>query len=357
MEMKRYIKVFCILLATMLLFEMQCYAGIDFEVEKVVWDSKAVYDIKEGVIYSQGYALDWSKLDDIPTIEAMPEPNVTWLYNEYGGVEGYVTKIDGIYYYAGRTGDRGMPLPVIPLGNTVPEDLSVFTKDYRPDLFPYNAKNRKTVFELRDFNESLGSLRYAYGNIAKWVFDRDKMDNTRIFVDGIYSIETNLDFGVHGEPLRMKRDDMAIMFWEDEDTFYIRNYNILLKTPKQPLYDALNELEKVPKIKYNDTFLAFEVPPVIENDYTLVPIRFLFEQMGAEVTWNQDTQTATVSQDNTTITFLIDDTEASVNGQAVRMKVPARLINGKTMVPVRFLSEELGYTVDWDGENRIITIK
>lgn len=39
------------------------------------------------------------------------------------------------------------------------------------------------------------------------------------------------------------------------------------------------------------------------------------------------------------------------------MEVPARLINGKTMVPVRFLSEELGYTVDWDGDNRIITIK
>ena len=79
--------------------------------------------------------------------------------------------------------------------------------------------------------------------------------------------------------------------------------------------------------------------------------------MGAEVDWNDETQTATVTQNNTAIAFAINEADADINGQTVTMDVPAQLINGKTMVPVRFLSENLGYTVEWDDENRIITIE
>ena len=127
---------------------------------------------------------------------------------------------------------------------------------------------------------------------------------------------------------------------------------------------SLNELNKeldamadAPYVMYNDEILGFRQPPVIENDRTLIPIRFLFEQMGATVDWNGETQTATITQDNTAVAFSINDTEADVNGQTVSMDVPAKLINDKTMVPLRFLSEELGYTVNWDGERRIITIE
>lgn len=128
-------------------------------------------------------------------------------------------------------------------------------------------------------------------------------------------------------------------------------------TPKKEVYDALEKLQEAPYIIYNNTLLKFEQSPVIENDRTLIPIRFLFEQMGATVDWDGETQTATISQNNTTVAFSINNTEADVNGQTVSMDVPARLINDKTMVPLRFLSEELGYTVDWDGEKRIITIE
>ena len=194
--------------------------------------------------------------------------------------------------------------------------------------------------------------------IAKWVLCWDDVSKkTYIFADGINSMKTNLNFCVNAAPTLMKKDDFEILFWEDDTKFYIKNYNILLSTDKETFYAAMEELEDTPKVKYQDTYLAFEQPPVIENGRTLIPIRFLFEQMGATVDWNADTQTATISQDNTAVSFAIDDTEADVNGQTVSMDVPAQLINGKTIVPVRFLSEELGYTVDWDGENRIITIE
>ncbi|MCC8135948.1 MAG: copper amine oxidase N-terminal domain-containing protein [Ruminococcus sp.] len=123
------------------------------------------------------------------------------------------------------------------------------------------------------------------------------------------------------------------------------------------IMEYMSDISVAPYVVYNNKILAFEEPPVIENGTTLIPIRFLFEQMGAEVDWDSDTQTASISDDDTVISFSIDNTTAKVNGKSAEMTVSAQLINDKTMVPVRFLSEELGYTVTWDGDNRIITIE
>lgn len=107
----------------------------------------------------------------------------------------------------------------------------------------------------------------------------------------------------------------------------------------------------------NNKILGFSTPPIIENGRTLVPMRFLFEQMGADVEWDQETQTATATMNNTAVAFSINDTSAEVNGTAATMDVPARLINDKTMVPLRFLSEEMGYTVTWDEATRTAVIE
>lgn len=104
-------------------------------------------------------------------------------------------------------------------------------------------------------------------------------------------------------------------------------------------------------------FLHLRRPPVTEADRTLVPMRFLFEQMGADVDWDGTTQTAIVKKQNEIITFSIDNTAATVNNIQKTMDVPARLINDKTLVPLRFLSEELGFDVQWDENTRTVTIK
>ena len=119
-------------------------------------------------------------------------------------------------------------------------------------------------------------------------------------------------------------------------------------------------------VQLNDKLLGFDQPPVTENDRTLVPMRFLFDQMGATVTWDDATQTATATVPTTTeeeiqtfglaeeksVAFSVDNTTATVNGSAATMDVPARLINDKTMVPLRFLSENLGFNVQWDEATR-----
>ena len=99
-----------------------------------------------------------------------------------------------------------------------------------------------------------------------------------------------------------------------------------------------------------------EVDPVTENDRTLVPLRAIFEAMGAEVSWDDASQTAKVAADGITIQVVIDDVVMKKNGEDVILDVPARLINDRTMVPVRAISEGIGADVDWNEEEQKVLI-
>lgn len=131
---------------------------------------------------------------------------------------------------------------------------------------------------------------------------------------------------------------------------------VRLTIPKQIVYNELEQQKGAPYIMLRNTILGFEQPPVMEAERTLVPMRFLFEQMDKDVEWNQETQTATVKADNTIVAFSINNDTATINNEEKIMDVPARLINGNTMIPVRFLSENLGYAVEWDAEHGIVKI-
>ncbi len=101
---------------------------------------------------------------------------------------------------------------------------------------------------------------------------------------------------------------------------------------------------------------AYDQMPVLVNDRTLVPLRGIFETLGAEVSWDDATQTATGVLGENTVSLTIGSTEATVNGQAVALDVPAQLISDRTMVPVRFISESLGADVEWDEGNEAVII-
>ncbi|KKM09695.1 hypothetical protein SY88_17260 [Clostridiales bacterium PH28_bin88] len=103
---------------------------------------------------------------------------------------------------------------------------------------------------------------------------------------------------------------------------------------------------------------AFElgVSLVMELGQTLVPLRGIFEAMGAEVDWEQRTQTVTATRGDTTVVLQVGKGEAWVDGRQVIMDVPMRLKKGQAMVPLRFVAEALGANVNWDRSNRTITI-
>lgn len=101
---------------------------------------------------------------------------------------------------------------------------------------------------------------------------------------------------------------------------------------------------------------TYDVPPVLENGRTLVPLRGIFESLGASVEWNQKQQLVRASHSGTKIQLRIGSKSPTVNGKIVPIDVPAKMTSGRTIVPLRFVGEALGATVQYDSANRAVKI-
>jgi hypothetical protein len=101
---------------------------------------------------------------------------------------------------------------------------------------------------------------------------------------------------------------------------------------------------------------TIDVEPFIVEGTTMIPLRGLFEEMGATITWHPENKKITVEADGTKIEFQIENNRVWVNGQRYTTTVAPRIVNGRTFIPVRFVSEMLGYNVSWEGETQEIKI-
>lgn len=88
-------------------------------------------------------------------------------------------------------------------------------------------------------------------------------------------------------------------------------------------------------------------PYINEDSRTMVPVRFVAQEMGAAVDWNNDTETVTITRAGTTIKLTVGQSVADVNGVPKAFDTKAVLVNDRTMVPLRFISETFGARVDW----------
>ncbi|MCL2285195.1 MAG: N-acetylmuramoyl-L-alanine amidase [Firmicutes bacterium] len=93
-------------------------------------------------------------------------------------------------------------------------------------------------------------------------------------------------------------------------------------------------------------------PPIIRNDSVLVPARAVFERMGGTVGWHSGNRQVTVFHGDDVLVMTIDDNVAMLNGSPVLMPTPPVIINGSTMIPLRFPGEAFGFGVRWDRESR-----
>lgn len=96
--------------------------------------------------------------------------------------------------------------------------------------------------------------------------------------------------------------------------------------------------------------------PVIVEGRTLVPLRGVLEKMGAEVFWDDDTKTASVIYEDIKTEITIGEDMLFKNGERVFIDVPASLINNRTMVPIRAISESFGVKVGWLAQQRTVAI-
>ena len=110
------------------------------------------------------------------------------------------------------------------------------------------------------------------------------------------------------------------------------------------------------KVNLDCSRLEFDVLPVIQNGRTLVPMRAIFEALGADVEWNGETKTITATNSDVTIKMQIGNNTLTKNGVRTQMDVCPQLVDGRTMVPVRAVSDSFNVTVDWDSYTQTVSL-
>ncbi|HEY0827063.1 MAG TPA: copper amine oxidase N-terminal domain-containing protein [Bacilli bacterium] len=146
-------------------------------------------------------------------------------------------------------------------------------------------------------------------------------------------------------------EDAAEMQQESvlEDIKDIESYKKLSK-----MYEKMGR--KGVKAFVNGTQPKFDVSPIIRSGRTLVPFRAIAEALKAEVKYNAEERSVTVTRDGVVVKLFIGSTIAYVNGKEVTLDVPPMIVNGRTIVPVRFISEAFNSVVKWEAETQTVII-
>lgn len=114
--------------------------------------------------------------------------------------------------------------------------------------------------------------------------------------------------------------------------------------------------EKVTLVVEDEELNNLPMPPVIFQNLTLVPAREVFEKLGAEVLWDSLNYEVTVNYNKNKLVLKINDKNALLNDNNISMDLAAKIINNKTMIPLRFVSENLGFDVNWDSASRTASV-
>jgi hypothetical protein len=146
--------------------------------------------------------------------------------------------------------------------------------------------------------------------------------------------------------------ESAVLVQEEAVKSDFKNIGMYKKLGK--LYDKMDK--KGIRAYVNGAHPNFDVAPVLKEGRVLVPFRAISEALEAEVIWNAEERSVTVTKGDTVVIITIDSLIALVNGEEITLDVPGQIKNRRTLVPVRFLSEAFKAEVLWDQETTSVII-
>lgn len=114
--------------------------------------------------------------------------------------------------------------------------------------------------------------------------------------------------------------------------------------------------EDILSLKINGEDIAFDVPPVIINNRTLVPVRAVGRELDADITWDGINKKVNLQFINLNMDLVINNDTVVINGKEEKLDVPAKLINERTMVPLRFIGEQMNMNVGWYPDKNLVTL-
>ncbi|HAQ41580.1 MAG TPA: hypothetical protein DCM73_12635 [Clostridiales bacterium] len=230
-----------------------------------------------------------------------------------------------------------------------------------------------------------GDSTGQYYILSLYIKYKDAPDSiTSDFSNKVYNTATKVNFNVYAMygNKKVNINDSVLVYPYDKNSINVDNGTLTFKKPG--LYDlqfeyqgmqetaavtALNSeafeyiTDKKPdapvNVKVYDQYINFSSInqwPFIENGKTMVPLRAVFEVMNCKVNWDAGKSSAVVEFEGTKITIQANSNTAFINGTSSTLDVPAKLVNNRIMVPLRFISEAIGKTVTWDDENKTVLI-
>ncbi len=181
----------------------------------------------------------------------------------------------------------------------------------------------------------------------RWYDEDSNLTAERAFEDVNITADTLMTTTTDGsEPTALDIDENGDGTVDSSITateYYSEDSQIILKIGEK-------EAQVFGETKVND------VAPQLVNDRAMLPIRFIAEELGDFVIWDEANRKVTISNDENEIVIYIDSDRATVNGNTVELDSPAFIENDRTFLPLRFVSENLGADVEWDEQAQTITI-
>jgi len=215
---------------------------------------------------------------------------------------------------------------------------------------------------------TLGALKYFFG-IAALAVDPGKSsvlyagDSGLMTSGGVYSsTDSGASWTQAGGTLTGDISALAVdssnprMVYAATAVGLYRLENVPVVQPPVPSYTLVLTIGSS-AMSVDGTRATLDSPPIIREGRTLLPIRAVIEALEGSVGWDAVARKATVTLGTHTIEIWIGSNQARVNGADVPLDVAAMIVNSRTLLPLRFVAENLGCTVTWDPVGRTVTIK
>jgi len=341
--MNKSVKILTIIVLTAIvswgiIFGIDYYRCANCKMPIFVRAKETADDSGSGTYYGLGYRVEVKKNISVYAGTLLEKVEM-YMFDKM--VIGAITNIDGLLHSSTdfenwQSQDTDMNIPLTNNKTSIIKQLIKAEKGF-------NISDFQTKVKIKGNFSDISFEKYTEGDITVSGDYYLKINNTTISIsnDGVYWKTIELPSGIKKPKSVYVEDNILYVKTDDADL----RYDISKLYVDNHIY-----------VEVGEKLLGFDTEPVIESERILVPLRFVFESMGADVEWENSSRRAGVKDGATTINFSIDNTTAYINGTNKVMDVPARLVNSITMVPLRFLSEELGFNVLWNQESRTATI-
>jgi hypothetical protein len=345
------------------------YLIFNFAGDKLIIEESAGFSFHGArVTFALEYLKSTASYDDILRIES--EPGAIYELNNNARIREVLNKLSWLSTFGvlpefndiNQVTDEELTLMALSLGvyeknsgNTKEYVDAVLVKmfgktvsDHKSIRFSNTYENYDIVYENDRYGELPGS---GVPGIINTVLKAQKLDNK--YLIALKTAQYNLDY-----------QDAADADWDGVMMFAVieqAGENLVVKGISLDGFDSkhvtLNNL-LLPEIKVtlNGKQIEFDQQPVMENNRTLVPMRAIFEAMGAAVEWYPDTQTVIAKKGDVTVSMQIGNGVFTVNGQERKLDVPPKITGGRTLAPARAVAEGFGAIVDWNTAEKTVVI-